>query len=160
VSVVRYDPAIDALQLRGHAQAGAYALKAQHPSVVFTSGRRFPSDQARAMASNVALNPKWIAQTYKASAASQACQAWVDAHPDCTKAQIEAGLLGVFATLPDAELLKLSKHLTGDAFDVQPVQAGAEAIKQAIRGLAGLDVFLEREGGLIRWHAQFHPPEA
>ena len=31
----------------------------------------------------------------------------------------------------------------------------AEAIKKTIRGLDGLDKFLDKEGGLVRWHAQF-----
>ncbi len=31
----------------------------------------------------------------------------------------------------------------------------AEAIKKTIRGLSGLDKFLDTEGGLVRWHAQF-----
>jgi hypothetical protein len=41
------------------------------------------------------------------------------------------------------------------AFDVQPVTQDADAIKKSIRALAGLDKFLEMEGGLVRWHAQF-----
>ena len=55
----------------------------------------------------------------------------------------------------DVELRGLSKHLSGDAFDVQPVTANADAIKADIRSLEGLDKFLDKEGGLIRWHAQF-----
>jgi len=38
---------------------------------------------------------------------------------------------------------------------VQPVEKDAAGIKKAIRGLPGLGRFLEKEGGLIRWHAQF-----
>jgi hypothetical protein len=55
----------------------------------------------------------------------------------------------------DGDVGKVSKHLSGDAFDVQPVDINAEAIKATIRGLAGLDKFLDKEGGLVRWHAQF-----
>ena len=55
----------------------------------------------------------------------------------------------------DSQLAMLSKHLSGDAFDVQPVDTDAAAIKKTIRGLKGLDRFMEKEGGLIRWHAQF-----
>ena len=43
--------------------------------------------------------------------------------------------------------------LSGLAFDVQPVTEDADAIKKSIRALAGLDKFLEMEGGLVRWHA-------
>ena len=152
------DPKIEALDLRGFARRGAYTLKAKHPSVVFTSGRRTPVDQARAMAQNVCFNRTWIGQTYRETTASRACQAWVDEHPGAlTPAHFEAGFLAVFAELGDEELARLSKHLTGDAFDVQPVwHSKAPDIKATIRCLQGLDRFLEREGGLVRWHAQFH----
>ena len=50
----------------------------------------------------------------------------------------------------------MSKHFSGEAFDVQPVPGSkGEAIKAAIRKLPGLVKFLEAEGGLVRWHAQF-----
>jgi hypothetical protein len=35
------------------------------------------------------------------------------------------------------------------------VKDNADEIKKTIRGLAGLDIFLDTEGGLERWHAQF-----
>jgi hypothetical protein len=150
------DPAIEALNLRGAARAAAYALKKAHPSVKFTSGRRNKADQARAMASNVVHNRNWIEDTYAPSTVSKACQKWVDGHPDAkTQEEIAAGLLSVLDVATDAHLARLSRHLSGDAFDVQPVESDAEAIKKTIRGLKGLDVFLEKEGGLIRWHAQF-----
>ena len=150
------DPAIEALNLRGTARTAAYALKKAHPSVTFTSGRRTKEDQARAMASNVVQNRKWIGQTYKPGIVSTGCQTWVNSHPEAkTKEQIAAGLLSVMNAATDADLGKLSKHLSGDAFDVQPVQTNAEAIKKTIRGLAGLGKFLDKEGGLVRWHAQF-----
>ncbi len=150
------DPVIEALNLRGAARRGAYALKKAHPAVKFTSGRRGKEDQARAMASNVVSNRKWIAQTYRATPISAACQKWVDDNPGKkTQAEIAAGLAAVMAATSDAELAKLSKHLSGDAFDVQPVEKDAEAIKKTIRSLEGLDKFLDKEGGLVRWHAQF-----
>ena len=150
------DPAIEALNLRGAARAAAYALKKKHPSVKFTSGRRNKADQARAMASNVVHNRNWIEDTYAPSTVSKACQKWVDGHPDAkTQEEIAAGLLSVLDVATDAHLARLSRHLSGDAFDVQPVETDAAAIKKTIRGLKGLDIFLEKEGGLIRWHAQF-----
>jgi hypothetical protein len=150
------DPAIEALNLRGAARKGAYAVKKAHPTVTFTSGRRNRVDQARAMASNVVLNRKWIEETYSASKISRACQKWVDDNQDAqTVEDIAEGLLGVLDGATDAEVGRLSKHLSGDAFDVQPVEADAEAIKRTIRSLPGLDKFLEKEGGLVRWHAQF-----
>src|SRR5688572_19437315 len=150
------DPAIEALQLSSVARKAAYTLKQVHPSVTFTSGRRTKEDQARAMASNVVSNRKWIGQTYKPGIVSNACQQWVDNHPEAkTKEQIASGLLSVMNASSDDEVGKLSKHLSGDAFDVRPVEVNADAIKMTIRSLPGLDKFLDKEGGLVRWHAQF-----
>jgi hypothetical protein len=84
-----------------------------------------------------------------------ACQKWVDDNPDKkAKAEIEQGLLEVLNQYTDAQLGVLSKHISGMAFDVQPVEGG-EDIKASIKALEGLDKFLEKEGGLVRWHAQF-----
>jgi hypothetical protein len=150
------DPDIEVLNLRGSALKGAYALKKAHPSVTFTSGRRDKGDQARAMASNVVLNRKWIEETYVSTKVSKACQKWANDNPDMkTQDEIAAGLLSVLEAATDEQLAMLSKHLSGDAFDVQPVETDADAIKKTIRALKGLDKFLEKEGGLVRWHAQF-----
>jgi len=150
------DPVIEALRLAPLARAAAYALKRLHPGVVFTSGRRDKVAQARAMAANVLRNRQWIAQTYLPSPVSAASQKWVDQHPEAvTQDAIQQGLLSVFDSLPEAELGRISKHLSGEAFDVQPVAANAEAIKASIRALQGLTKFLDRGGGLERWHAQF-----
>lgn len=150
------DANIEALDLAPVAKAAAYELKRVHPTVVFTSGRRDKAGQARAMASNVVGNRQWIKQTYLASEVCSACQKWVDDHPGATtQMQIQDGLLSVFNSLPDAQLGRISKHLSGEAFDVQPVTENAEAIKASIRGLKGLEKFLDKEGGLVRWHAQF-----
>lgn len=150
------DPEIEALNLASVARKAAYALKKAHPSVRFTSGRRDKADQARAMAANVAKNRKWIEQTYARTSLRTRCQAWLDKNPDKTATdEIAAGLLTVLEAASNRELGYLSKHLSGEAFDVQPVQTDVEAIKKTIRGLPGLDRFLDTEGGLVRWHAQF-----
>jgi hypothetical protein len=150
------DPEIEALGLSAVAKKAAYELKEKHPSVHFTSGRRNKQEQAHAMATNVVLNRNWIKETYAHSAARDACQKWVDENKDKkTTDQIAAGLKKVLDSLADAELARLSKHLSGDAFDVQPVDKEADEIKKTIRGLPDLDKFLEKEGGLVRWHAQF-----
>ena len=150
------DPLIEALNLSATARAAAYLLKKTHPSIKFTSGRRSAEDQARAMAGNVVNNRKWIEQTYRKTDISTKCQKWVDDNPDkITKLDIQAGLISVFNSVSAAELGQMSRHLSGDAFDVQPVEDNADAIKQTIRKLPGLQLFLDREGGLVRWHAQF-----
>ena len=150
------DPTIEALDLNETARLAAYQLKAKHAGIVFTSGRRDKADQARAMASNVVKNRQWIAQTYKATPVSAACQKWVDENPSSKSlTQIEVGLESVLSQFNDPELRRLSKHLSGDAFDVQPVTENADQIKADIRSLAGIEKFLDKEGGLVRWHAQF-----
>jgi len=150
------DPAIEALDLAEPAKTGAYTLKKKFPDVVFTSGRRDKDGQARAMASNVVSNRKWIQETYKSTDASKACQKWVDDHPEAKdKDTIGDGLKGVLDSLTDEQLGQLSKHLSGEAFDVQPVTKDAAAIKAAMDALPGRSWFTDKEGGLVRWHVQF-----
>jgi len=148
---------IDSLKLSPKARKAAEILLKQHPDVVFTSGRRDLAQQASAMAGNIVLKRDYIKNTYSKNEASQACQKWVDEHPEAkTQKAIAAGLLDTFKKLgPNAG--QISAHLTGDAFDVQPVkdQQQADAIKKSIRELPGLKKFLEKEAGLERWHAQF-----
>lgn len=144
---------IEELNLEPVAKKAATILQSKHPEIEFTSGRRSVFQQAHAMANNVVLNRKWIGQTYLAGAK---LQQWVDQHPEAkTVDQITAGLEQVMKGMPDAELVRISRHLTGRAFDVRPVTANAAAIKADILKLPGLHKFLDKEGGLIRWHAQF-----
>lgn len=144
---------IDELDLEPIAKNAATILHNKYPQLEFTSGRRSVFQQAHAMAGNVVLNRKWIGQTYIAGAK---LQAWIDKNPKArTVDAITAGLEQVMKAMPEAELTKISRHLTGRAFDVRPVTANAAAIKADIRKLPGLHKFLEKEGGLVRWHAQF-----
>jgi len=150
------DPAIDALDLAPTTKAAAEALKEKWPNIVFTSGRRSLADQASAMASNIVSsgNRKWIKQVY---VAADALQQWVDDHPEATsKADIAAGLLATLNAISDDDRNKVSRHLTGQAFDVKPQDADADSIQADIRALPGLHKFLTKEGGLVRWHAQFN----
>jgi hypothetical protein len=145
------------LDLVGAAAAGAATLERQFPGISFTSGRRGLTAQARAMASNLLLNRRWIAETYKATPQSAQLQAAVLAHPDVRTLDEIADLLqDVMGPWADHERGSLSRHFAGLAFDIQPRSGSkGEAIKAATRALPGLDKFLEMEGGLIRWHAQF-----
>jgi hypothetical protein len=146
---------IGSLGLSAKAKKAAEELLKQFPDIEFTSGKRDLGDQARAMSQNVVKNRKWIEQTYAKNKASEACQKWVDDNPDATKAgDIAKGLLKTLKDLGPAAG-QISKHLTGDAFDVQPVSKNASEIKAAIKKLPGLGKFLEKEGGLVRWHVQF-----
>ena len=147
------DPTIEALNLTEPARSSAYLIKAKHPWVIFTSGRRDPARQASAMAGNIVSNRKWIEQTYADNPVSRAAQAWVDSHPEArTQQAIAAGLLGVFQGFSPAELGHLSYHLSGLAFDIHPVPSQLAAISTTIRSLPRLKEFLTKEGGLTIWH--------
>jgi peptidoglycan hydrolase-like protein with peptidoglycan-binding domain len=147
------DPTIEALNLAEPARSSAYLIKAKHPWVIFTSGRRDPARQASAMAGNVVSNRKWIGQTYANNPVSRAAQAWVDKHPEArTQQAIAAGLLGVFQGFSPADLGRLSYHLSGLAFDIHPVPSQLAAISSTIRKLPRLKEFLTKEGGLTIWH--------
>ncbi len=146
---------IEELQLEPIADHGARLLQQKHPNIEFTSGRRTIAQQAHAMASNIVSlhDRQFIGKTYFAGAK---LQQWVDAHPNAvTVDAITAGLQGVMNGMAEDEVLKISRHLTGRAFDVSPVIQNAEAIKADIRALPGLNKFLEKEAGHVRWHAQF-----
>ncbi len=144
---------IEEMNLEPVAKNAATILQNKYPQLKFTSGRRTVFQQAHAMAGNVVFNRKWIGQTYLAGGK---LQQWVDKHPEAkTVDAITAGLEQTMKAMPEAELLKISRHLTGKAFDVRPVTVNAAAIKADILKLPGLHKFLEKEGGLVRWHAQF-----
>jgi len=149
---------IDDLDLVDFAADAARILLQAHPEVQFTSGRRTADEQASAMAANVLRNRKWIAQTYVETAEREALQNWIDSHPETrTQAAIAAGLKSIMSGWSDDQKTRVSLHFCGHAFDVQPVANGA-AIKRTIRSLPNLRKFLEAEGGLVRWHADFAKP--
>lgn len=145
---------LSSLNLSPKALAGAQALLAAHPGAMLTSGRRGVTAQARAMASNIVHNRQWIAQTYVPTPESHSLQAWIDAHPSATEQDsIAVGLAGIMAGWTDEQKAKVSKHFSGDAFDVQPISGPeGDAIKAFLHALPGK--FLEKEGGLVRWHWQ------
>lgn len=150
------DAEIDALDLGATAKAGAQELKKKHSGISFTSGRRNVAEQAHAMASNIVSSKdrKWIENTPYPGAT--ALQKWVNDNPKATTVdEISKGLEDTMNGMSSADLGKVSKHLSGEAFDVQPQEADAGAIKKDIKALSGLSKFLEKEGGLVRWHAQF-----
>lgn len=146
------------LNLSASAKAAAEKLLEQFPGdIKFTSGRRTIADQALAMAPNVVKKRKWIEQTYKDTPQRAALQKWVDENPGATEAATVAiGLEAVMKGWSESQQRNFSRHITGDAFDVQPV-AGAQGnkIKEAIAKLPKLNWNAFSEGGLEIWHAQF-----
>jgi hypothetical protein len=149
---------IDDLDLEAYVADAARRLQAAHPEVVFTSGRRDKRKQADAMAGNVVKNRTWIKETYAASPQRDALQRWVNDHPEATtKAAIATGLLSVMDGWTTVQLGAFSRHLTGEAFDVNPV-TGGDDIKATIRKLPNIGYFTDKEGGLVIWHASFKRP--
>lgn len=150
------------LNLNHLALQGAHTLYRLHPTVVFTSGKRDLWGQAHAMAVNVALQRDWIRQTYAHAAQMQT---WVDQHPEAVGVdQLAVGFHQVLLSMNPEEQNLISRHLSGDAFDVQPMVGPhgvpteeGFAVLATIRGLDGLDKFLTKEGQLLRWHVQFTP---
>jgi hypothetical protein len=146
---------VDDLDLVDCARKAAETLVSRHTNIVFTSGRRTVKQQANAMAGNVARKRKWMEQTYMQSAERTALQTWVDNHPEATaRAEISAGLEAIMNNWTDAQKGNLSRHFCGKAFDIQPVANGDE-IKKTIGALPNLRKFLDSEGGLTIWHADF-----
>jgi hypothetical protein len=146
---------VSSLGLSATAKKAADELLKAYPDLEIISGKRDLSEQANAMAGNVVKTRDYIKNTYASSDASKACQKWVDDHPDAkSQKDIAAGLLETLKGL-GGKAGQISKHLTGDAFDVRPVTKDADAIKKTIKGLSGVKKFLEKEGGLTIWHAEF-----
>jgi hypothetical protein len=148
---------IDALDLSPTARKAAEHLRSRYPSVQITSGRRSREDQARAMARNVQFQRDFIAAGYRDSSVKRACQDWVEANPEAiTEGDLAAGLLAILQAFDTPALAKLSKHFTGDAFDVKPPALNPDDVKAEMQKLPGLDRFMERrDGSVLRWHAQF-----
>ncbi len=143
--------------LIGNALAAANTLRGKFPNAVFTSGLRTVAEQARAMAANVAADRHWIKDTYIPSKASGACQDWVFEHPSAQLLDIEIAITSILHGFTPDELAKLSKHLSGQAFDVLPIAGRVGLpIKNELRALAAKygGKFLEHEGSLSRWHWQ------
>lgn len=152
---------IDQMRLNPTAKAGAVILKERCPYVVFTSGRRDRHAQARIMAENSIGERQWVSHTYLHAADFQT---WLDLHPEAqTVEQIAHGFSHILAAMPDDDLEKLSRHCSGNAFDVLPLIRDAKGtpteegqmVLLVIRQLPGLDKLLTKEGGKVRWHAQF-----
>jgi hypothetical protein len=112
------------------------------------------------MAANEYREPGWIETTYVDSPAKRACVAAVRklrgrAGGGTTRQAIQAALLVLFAPMTDDQLGALTLHLCGRAFDVRPRLDRPEVaayLAEEARKRGGK--FLDREGGLLRYHWQ------
>lgn len=152
------------LQLAPNARRGAEWVRARHPEIVFTSGRRDVLDQARVMAQNtVKYGRAWIEQTYRPSPMIDTLKEWLHRHDDIQETkQIADGFYACLLACHSGDLSRLSRHLTGDAWDAAwPGDAMGEAIVEDIqRNMPAeyeLDKVIDREGGLRVLHVQFAP---
>jgi hypothetical protein len=144
--------------LVGDALNVATELLRRFPDAELTSGKRDLKEQAAAMATNVLKERGWIGATYKPSPVSQALHAWaLEKRHVRVKGDLAFGLLDMMRRFTPFELGKLSLHLTGEAFDVRPMNTARGMSLKKYLAEAAADKggkFLEREGGLIRWHWQ------
>jgi hypothetical protein len=149
---------VDDLDLAASAKAGAQNLQEQFPSdVKFTSGQAQHRAAGLGNGAERREEPQVDRTDLQGIPQRAALQKWVDDNPAATTAAaIAAGLQSVMNSWSEAQQRNFSRHITGDAFDVQPV-AGAqgEKIKQAIATLPKLNWHTFQEGGLEIWHAQF-----
>lgn len=148
---------IDTLQ--GVAADVARELAKKFPEMVITSARRTISDQARVMAQNEVRERRWVERTYATTRPAQECAAWSAQHPKATQDELFLAFSRIIAAFSPEELRKLSRHLTGEAFDVKPVSGErGEELLHALKDWAvqKQGKFLDREGGLVVWHWQAH----
>lgn len=138
--------------LSSTAKATAEDLLKKCPNAVLTSGGRDILGQAKAMADNIVSSKKrdWIQRTYKDSTAKTLLQNWVNAHPEAVKSyDIQKGLFATMSEMPSTQIALISKHLSGDAFDVRP---GDQCTYLFLYALPG---FINGENGVNVWHIQF-----
>jgi hypothetical protein len=123
-----------------------------------TSGKRTREDQAAAMAANEWRSRGWIAATYVDSKVKRAIvrateRAWSGAK--CTRQKLQTAILLAMNVFTDVELGALTLHMAGMAFDVRPrPEKPAIAVYLAAEALRLGGKFLDREGGLLRYHWQ------
>lgn len=143
--------------LTGSAAKVARELLAAFPGAHLTSARRTVANQALQMARNVVRSrPRdWIGETYKAPLcrAARLCRDLAGEHPEATAGELAWVFTNAISGLPGDEQRRLSKHLTGEAFDLLP---GSNAMREFLHGAADREGgrFLTREGGLDIWHWQ------
>jgi len=157
------------MRLSPNAQQAAQIVLAQHPTAIFTSGRRDARGQAQAMAMNtIRYGVSWLGQTYKNQEMVKQLEDWMEQHLDQT-ASIPLMTEGFYLTLTNLQAGQLSQfpHCRGDAFDIQcPRFASGQIdelettkIKRTVESLPaslGLQLILTREGLHRVIHAQFN----
>jgi len=114
------------------------------------------------MAVNTVMNRNFIRLTYLHAAELQTL---VDTHPEATDVlSLQTLLANAMSQLSTDDLNRISRHLTGDAVDLlpmedansQPTDVGNQVIAW-IQACPDTDKLLLREAGLVKWHWQLTP---
>jgi hypothetical protein len=159
---------VDEMHLSPNARRAAELVLAEHPDVIFTSGRRDAMGQARAMAVNtIRYGVDWLGQTYRNQEMVQQLKIWMARNPERTSSE-KLMALGFYDTLIAQQAGQLAQfpHCRGDAFDIQcPRFESGQIDEQAVLRIQhtietlpvelGLQLILTREGSLRIIHAQF-----
>lgn len=153
--------------LSPRAEAGLRWTLSRWPWLTVTSGRRTLAQQITAMATNVSRYGRlWIARTYRPTPLIESMTQWLLAQPEgeLTPEAIRSGLMGLAEQAPDQHWMRLSRHLSGDAWDLAwPGEKLGVSIAETIRlempKPYQLDRVLTNEGGLRLLHVQFVPAE-
>lgn len=149
---------IAALHLAPVAESGARLFSAQYPAVLFTSGRRTVAEQAHAMAGHVLKNPHWIGEVYLHGQALQASiNSYLAMGYPWTFDAVAQTLYDTLISLPVEDQLKISRHLSGHAFDCAWDADEGDAMAEYAKTLPGVEVVLDNEAGVRLIHVQFHP---
>lgn len=151
------------LNLSPIAEAGAHALQAAFPWLIFTSGRRDLRQQAHAMAVNTFSNKNWVADTYKnPGTIPESIYKYYDIVPvkylDLTWniSSIEAVIYHDLSQMSESQQHDISRHLTGDAFDCQWEDSlRMNDVVETSKELNGCDKVLTNEAGHLVLHVQF-----
>lgn len=146
---LRLGPEMDAVARGLVEEFGAAVIR-------FTSGRRSRYQQAQAMAHNIVLAGRsWVRRTYRPSPVRDAVEDWLREHPEAkTLDEITSGIALVLEAFTDDDLRQLSRHMSGEAVDIDPIEGPmGERVHARLMELPGVK-FLDREGGLVRWHLQ------
>jgi hypothetical protein len=159
--------------LQPQAKSCALKLLIQFPFLTLTSGLRTPDSQAQAMATDVVKGGiAWLVSTYANNPVKSACVAALTALQATSLnwdlPGISACLLGVFAQFTPLQLMELDLHMSGMAFDIEPlpstdsrtneVVAAIEADIATTNQAGGDALFLPKEGNLLLYHVQIKEP--
>lgn len=148
---------IEEMQLHPIMEQACRQFEWAFQNVQWLSGRRDRTSQAAAMAPHIVRDRRWIAKTYLHAAHLQTA---VDFHPEAqTVEQVSNLLFETMLGMTDAELDKVSDHLSGMAVDLVPMIFGdgdptptGQAALKWLHDYPYTKKVLTREGGRIVWH--------